>query len=151
MDPFFRSATMCNCQIYLPKDMAYNCFVELGELGMVELRDLNDLVLSTRKTFYEEIVKCEAMENKLRFIKSEITKSGYEIKDTGEFIPCPLEKELEDLENAIDHNERKITEVKFTLTSLLDRQKFYKETLEVGFKEEKEKNYLFSVGIFCLR
>uniref|UniRef100_A0A8C2GW60 V-type proton ATPase subunit a n=1 Tax=Cyprinus carpio TaxID=7962 RepID=A0A8C2GW60_CYPCA len=62
MGSLFRSEEMCLAQIFLQSGSAYDCISELGELGLVEFRDLNPSVNSFQRKFVNEIKRCEEME-----------------------------------------------------------------------------------------
>lgn len=46
MGSLFRSEEVCLVQLFLQSGSAYNCVSELGELGLVEFRDVSRLNLS---------------------------------------------------------------------------------------------------------
>uniref|UniRef100_A0A673N8W2 V-type proton ATPase subunit a n=1 Tax=Sinocyclocheilus rhinocerous TaxID=307959 RepID=A0A673N8W2_9TELE len=58
----FRSEEMCLAQLFLQSGSAYDCISELGEMGLVEFRDLNPSVSSFQRRFVSEIKRCEEME-----------------------------------------------------------------------------------------
>uniref|UniRef100_A0A671M0Y5 V-type proton ATPase subunit a n=1 Tax=Sinocyclocheilus anshuiensis TaxID=1608454 RepID=A0A671M0Y5_9TELE len=62
MGSLFRSEEMCLAQLFLQSGSAYDCISELGELGLVEFRDLNPSVNSFQRKFVNEIKRCEEME-----------------------------------------------------------------------------------------
>uniref|UniRef100_A0A8C7QNJ9 V-type proton ATPase subunit a n=1 Tax=Oncorhynchus mykiss TaxID=8022 RepID=A0A8C7QNJ9_ONCMY len=62
MGAFFRSEEVCLVQLFLQSGSAYNCVSELGELGLVEFRDLNPNVNSFQRKFVNEVRRCEEME-----------------------------------------------------------------------------------------
>lgn len=41
MGSLFRSEEMCKAQLYLQSEAAYACVSELGELGLVQFRDVS--------------------------------------------------------------------------------------------------------------
>lgn len=41
MGSLYRSEEMCLAQIFLQTEAAYNCVAELGELGLVQFRDVS--------------------------------------------------------------------------------------------------------------
>lgn len=43
MGSMFRSEEVCLVQLFLQSGSAYNCVSELGELGLVEFRDVSNL------------------------------------------------------------------------------------------------------------
>uniref|UniRef100_A0A8C2GVQ7 V-type proton ATPase subunit a n=1 Tax=Cyprinus carpio TaxID=7962 RepID=A0A8C2GVQ7_CYPCA len=69
MGSLFRSEEMCLAQIFLQSGSAYDCISELGELGLVEFRDLNPSVNSFQRKFVNEIKRCEEMERILVNVK----------------------------------------------------------------------------------
>ncbi|CAB1319853.1 unnamed protein product [Coregonus sp. 'balchen'] len=62
MGSLFRSEEMCLTQLFLQSGSAYDCISELGEMGMVEFRDLNPSVNLFQRKFVTEIKRCEEME-----------------------------------------------------------------------------------------
>ena len=81
MSTIFRSEEMTLCQLFLQPDAAYSCISELGELGIVQFRDLNPNVNSFQRKFVNEVRRCEEMERKLRFLETEIKKDDLPIYD----------------------------------------------------------------------
>ncbi|KAG2471460.1 VPP2 ATPase, partial [Polypterus senegalus] len=66
---------MCLAQLFLQSGSAYDCISELGELGLVEFRDLNPNVTSFQRKYVGEIKKCEEMERILGYLLREIKKA----------------------------------------------------------------------------
>uniref|UniRef100_A0AAQ4RS43 V-type proton ATPase subunit a n=1 Tax=Gasterosteus aculeatus aculeatus TaxID=481459 RepID=A0AAQ4RS43_GASAC len=62
MGSMFRSEEVCLVQLFLQSGSAYNCVSELGELGLVEFRDLNPSVNSFQRKFVGEVRRCEELE-----------------------------------------------------------------------------------------
>uniref|UniRef100_A0A674NIJ3 V-type proton ATPase subunit a n=1 Tax=Takifugu rubripes TaxID=31033 RepID=A0A674NIJ3_TAKRU len=62
MGSLFRGEEMCLAQLFLQSGSAYDCISELGELGLVEFRDLNPTVNTFQRKYVSEIKKCEEME-----------------------------------------------------------------------------------------
>ncbi|RXG73505.1 V-type proton ATPase subunit [Armadillidium vulgare] len=89
---------MALCQLYLSSEMAYNCVSELGEIGLVQFRDLNPDVNSFQKKFVHEIRRCEEMERKLSYLETEAGKDDIEIVDQGDNPEAPQPKEMIDFE-----------------------------------------------------
>ena len=52
---FFRSEEMALCQLFLQSEAAYACVSELGELGLVQFRDLNPGVNAFQRKFVNEV------------------------------------------------------------------------------------------------
>ena len=79
-----RSEEMCLAQLFLQSDAAYSCISELGELGLVQFRDLNADVSAFQRKFVPELRRCDEMERKLRYLEDELEKASIPI--IGEFI-----------------------------------------------------------------
>uniref|UniRef100_A0A8C8H318 V-type proton ATPase subunit a n=1 Tax=Oncorhynchus tshawytscha TaxID=74940 RepID=A0A8C8H318_ONCTS len=62
MGSVFRSEEMCLAQLFLQSGSAYDCISELGEMGLVEFRDINPSVNLFQRRFVSEIKRCEEME-----------------------------------------------------------------------------------------
>ncbi|XP_066534839.1 V-type proton ATPase 116 kDa subunit a 3 isoform X3 [Hoplias malabaricus] len=75
MGSLFRSEEVCLVQIFLQSGSAYNCVSELGELGLVEFRDLNSSVNAFQRKFVSEVRRCEEMEKTFTFLEQEIIRS----------------------------------------------------------------------------
>ncbi|GCB79686.1 hypothetical protein scyTo_0018789, partial [Scyliorhinus torazame] len=123
---------MCLVQLFFQTETAY-CYVnELGELGLVQFRDLNPGIIAFQRKFVNEVRRCEEMERILRFLEKEITKANIPIIESmgNDKAPCPrdvieleaafekLEKELKEIntnQEALKNNCLELTELKFLL------------------------------------
>ena len=74
-----RSEEMCLAQLFLQSDAAYSCISELGELGLVQFRDLNTEVSAFQRKFVPELRRCDEMERKLRYLEEELDKANIPI------------------------------------------------------------------------
>lgn len=68
MSSLFRGEEMTLCQVYFQSEAAYSCVSQLGELGIVQFRDLNPTVNAFQRKFVNEVRRCEELERKLRNI-----------------------------------------------------------------------------------
>lgn len=124
MGSLFRSEQMTLCQLFLQSEAAYACVSELGELGLVQFRDvkhdllnmksfkfinqilippipdnqLNPDVNAFQRKFVNEVRRCDEMERKLRYLEKEIKKDGIPMLDTGDSPEAPQPREMIDLE-----------------------------------------------------
>ncbi|XP_064410222.1 V-type proton ATPase 116 kDa subunit a 1 [Latimeria chalumnae] len=151
MSSLFRSEEMRLVQLLFQTETAYCCISELGELGLVQFRDLNPGTIAFQRKFVNEIQRCEEMERILRFLEKEVTKANIPIMDSGENgkAPCPrdvmeLEAVFENLENelkeinsnheALKQNFMELTELKQLLQMTED---FLEEVLYILSDERK--------------
>lgn len=110
MMSMFRSEEMKLCQLFLQSESAYCCVSELGELGVVEFRDLNPDVNAFQRKFVGEVRRCDEMERKLRFLQKEIEKAEIEVADTSENPEAPHPREMIDLEAQFEQLENEMKE-----------------------------------------
>uniref|UniRef100_A0A7N8X8S1 V-type proton ATPase subunit a n=1 Tax=Mastacembelus armatus TaxID=205130 RepID=A0A7N8X8S1_9TELE len=75
MGSMFRSEEVCLVQLFLQSGSAYNCVSELGELGLVEFRDLNPTVNAFQRKFVGEVRRCEELEKTFTFLEQAINRS----------------------------------------------------------------------------
>ncbi|XP_048779834.1 V-type proton ATPase 116 kDa subunit a 1-like isoform X5 [Ostrea edulis] len=111
MGSLFRSEEMTLCQLFLQSEAAYACVSELGELGLVQFRDLNPDVNAFQRKFVNEVRRCDEMERKLRFLEKEIKKDGIPMLDTGDNPEAPVPREMIDLEATFEKLENEMKEV----------------------------------------
>ncbi|WAQ95685.1 VPP1-like protein [Mya arenaria] len=111
MGSLFRSEEMTLCQLFLQSDAAYACVSELGEMGLVQFKDLNPDVNAFQRKFVNEIMRCEEMERKLRYIEKELKKDKLKIPDSDSNPKAPAPKEMIDLEATFEKIESELREV----------------------------------------
>ncbi|CAI5786219.1 V-type proton ATPase 116 kDa subunit a [Podarcis lilfordi] len=125
MASVFRSEEMCLSQLFLQVESAYCCVAELGELGLVQFRDLNANVNSFQRKFVNEVRRCESLERILRFLESEMGDDIVLFKP--EKCPeTPLPREMIDLEGVLEKLEAELEEANKNLQAL--RQNFLELT-----------------------
>jgi len=145
MGSLFRSEEMVLCQLFLQSEAAYACVSELGELGLVQFRDLNPDVNAFQRKFVNEVRRCDEMERKLRFLEKEIRKDEIPMLDTGENPDAPQPREMIDLEATFEKLENEMKEVNTNAEAL---KKNFLELTELKhilrktqlFFEESERN-----------
>ncbi|XP_063966546.1 V-type proton ATPase 116 kDa subunit a 1-like isoform X2 [Lytechinus pictus] len=111
MGSLYRSEQMCLAQLFLQSEAAYACVAELGELGLVQFRDLNPDVNAFQRKFVNEVRRCDEMERKLRYLEKEILRADIPVLDTGENPDAPAPREMIDLEACFEKLENELKEV----------------------------------------
>ncbi|KAK2539653.1 Atp6v0a4 [Columba guinea] len=101
MSSVFRSEEMSLMQLFLQVEAAYCCVAELGELGLVQFRDLNVNVSSFQRKFVKEVRRCESLERILRFLENEV-EGNAEIVELEKYPETPLPREMIDLEAVLE-------------------------------------------------
>ncbi|PVD38770.1 hypothetical protein C0Q70_01393 [Pomacea canaliculata] len=132
----FRSEEMALCQLFLQSEAAYACVSELGEIGIVQFKDLNPNVNAFQRKFVNEIRRCEEMERKLRYVEKEIRKQKLNIYDRGENPKAPAPKEMVDLEATFEKIESELREVNTNNEALKRNSQELSELKEVMTKTQ---------------
>ncbi|XP_042902512.1 V-type proton ATPase 116 kDa subunit a 1 isoform X2 [Parasteatoda tepidariorum] len=128
MGSLFRSEEMTLCQLFLQSEAAYACVSELGELGLVQFRDLNPDVNAFQRKFVNEVRRCDEMERKLRFLEKEIKKDSIAMMSFGDNPEAPQPREMIDLEATFEKLENELREVNTNAEAL---KKTYLELTEL--------------------
>uniref|UniRef100_A0A665T7H9 V-type proton ATPase subunit a n=1 Tax=Echeneis naucrates TaxID=173247 RepID=A0A665T7H9_ECHNA len=157
MGSMFRSEEVCLVQLFLQSGSAYNCVSELGELGLVEFRDLNPNVNAFQRKFVGEIRRCEELEKTFilfklstSFLEQEISRSLCPPLQGPLTPPCPMPlapqpRELITIEEESERLARELKEVSVCLNQgHADKSKRGPDFLPFL------KKYLFSFLTFVL-
>ncbi|KAI0230178.1 hypothetical protein LSAT2_019435 [Lamellibrachia satsuma] len=127
MGALFRSEEMSLCQLYLQSEAAYTCVSELGELGLVQFRDLNADVNAFQRKFVSEIQRCEEMERQLRYFGRELRKEGIPIYDPCTEPEAPAPRDMIDLEATYESHEVELRTLGSSLEALESNLRSLKE------------------------
>uniref|UniRef100_A0A4W4HQ11 V-type proton ATPase subunit a n=1 Tax=Electrophorus electricus TaxID=8005 RepID=A0A4W4HQ11_ELEEL len=111
MGSMFRSEEVCLVQLFLQSGAAYNCISELGELGIVEFRDLNPNVNAFQRKFVSEVRRCEELCRSLSLRSP--------LEEPVPTLPAPQPKELLTIEEESERLARELREVCESETKLL--------------------------------
>lgn len=147
-------------QLYLQSENAYSCISELGELGLVQFRDLTSDVNAFQKRFVNEVRRCDEMERKLRFFERELIKDDIPIVDNGENPPAPLPKEMIQMEAELEKLENEMKEVNTNQEAikrsylelmelkhvLLQANHFFEEVDRRQIRDEEGMNQTLNLG-----
>ncbi|XP_029021307.1 T cell immune regulator 1, ATPase H+ transporting V0 subunit a3b isoform X2 [Betta splendens] len=123
MGSMFRSEEVCLVQLFLQSGSAYNCVSELGELGLVEFRDLNPNVNAFQRKFISEVRRCDELEKTFGFLEQEINRSMSRPTRGPLPPPCPTPlapqpRELITIEEESERLARELKEVSRNRDSL---------------------------------
>ncbi|CAL9683456.1 unnamed protein product [Knipowitschia caucasica] len=107
----FRSEEMCLAQLFLQSGSEYDCISALGELGLVEFRDLNPSVSSFQRRFVSEIKRCDEMERILGFLLTEIQKAKMSVPEEDEVPVAPPPRHVLEIMEQLQRLEMELSEV----------------------------------------
>lgn len=105
---FMRSEKMTFVQLIIPVESAHRAISYLGELGLVQFKDLNDDKSPFQRTFVNQVKRCGEMSRKLRFFKDQISKAGVVAFARPGMQP---DIELEELEAKLAEHETELIEM----------------------------------------
>nr|GFA45214.1 V-type proton ATPase subunit a2-like [Tanacetum cinerariifolium] len=72
----FRSEEMHLVQIIIPIDSAHFTASYLGDIGLIQFKDLNADKSPFQRTYAGQIKRCGEMARKLRYFKDQMSKAG---------------------------------------------------------------------------
>ncbi|ONI00509.1 hypothetical protein PRUPE_6G092300 [Prunus persica] len=133
-----RSEKMTFVQLIIPVESAHRAISYLGELGLLQFRDLNADKSPFQRTFVNQVKRCAEMSRKLRFFRDQISKAGL-LSSVHPVLQ--LDVELEELEIQLAEHEHELIE----MNSNSDRlQHSYNELLEFKIVLQKASGFLVS-------
>jgi V-type H+-transporting ATPase subunit a len=133
-----RSEKMTLVQLIIPVESAHRSITYLGELGLLQFRDLNADKSPFQRTFANQVKRCGEMSRKLRFFKDQIDKAGLRCSPRLEIEP---DIALGDLERQLADHEHEVLEMNSNSEKL---RQTYNELLEFKIVLEKASGFLVS-------
>ncbi|KAK7341775.1 hypothetical protein VNO80_24714 [Phaseolus coccineus] len=132
-----RSEKMTFVQLIIPAESSHRAITYLGELGLIQFRDLNAEKSPFQRTFVNQVKRCAEMSRKLRFFRDQINRAGLMSS------PSVLQSDihLEDLEIQLAEHEHELIEMNSNSEKL---RKSYNELLEFKIVLEKACSFLVS-------
>ncbi|KAI9206859.1 V-type ATPase, V0 complex, 116kDa subunit family [Polychytrium aggregatum] len=114
MGNLFRSEEMSLVQLYIPLEIAQPTVAELGELGLIQFRDLNPQVNAFQRAFVNEIRRLDEMERKIRFLESQTKKAHIPIRaasDSSYNARTRTQQEIDELEQRLAEHESRVQQM----------------------------------------
>ncbi|XP_024429865.2 V-type proton ATPase 116 kDa subunit a 3 [Desmodus rotundus] len=112
MGSMFRSEEVSLVQLFLPTAAAYTCVSQLGELGLVEFRDLNASVSAFQRRFVVDVRRCEELEKTFTFLQEEVRRAGLVLPPPEGGLPAPPPRDLLRIQEETDRLAQELREVR---------------------------------------
>eukprot|EP00798_Chlamydomonas_sp_ICE-L_P007256 gene7256-367_t len=72
----WRSEEMMLAKLMIPSESAHGVIEALGDLGVMQFKDLNAEKTALQRTYCNEVKRCDEMSRKLRFFHEQVNKEG---------------------------------------------------------------------------
>ncbi|XP_030370826.1 V-type proton ATPase 116 kDa subunit a [Scaptodrosophila lebanonensis] len=126
-------------QMFLQQEAAYETIAQLGEVGCVQFRDMNEEVNAQQRSFINEVRRCDEMERIIRYVTTELVKDGHNVVNLiDDYPPAPMPREIIELES---HLEKTETEIKELAINNVNLQVNYLELMEMIQVLEKTEQF----------
>ncbi|XP_052123294.1 V-type proton ATPase 116 kDa subunit a 1 isoform X2 [Frankliniella occidentalis] len=146
MGALFRSEEMALCQLFIQPEAAYSSVSMLGELGIVQFRDLNANVNMFLRKYVGEVRRCDELERKLRYIEAAVRENGIALPDPQVVPKAPNPREIIDLEANLEKTENEIVQLSQNAVNLksnfveLQELRHVLEKAQVFLTEQEESD-----------
>uniref|UniRef100_A0A8C3W4W8 V-type proton ATPase subunit a n=1 Tax=Catagonus wagneri TaxID=51154 RepID=A0A8C3W4W8_9CETA len=112
MGSMFRSEEVVLVQLFLPTAAAYTCVSQLGELGLVEFRDLNASVSAFQRRFVVDVRRCEEVEKTFTFLQGEMRWAGLALPLPEGVLLAPPPRDLLRIQEETDRLAQELRDVR---------------------------------------
>ncbi|KAM5246818.1 V-type proton ATPase 116 kDa subunit a 3 isoform 2-T2 [Ctenodactylus gundi] len=112
MGSMFRGEEVALAQLFLPTAAAYTCVSQLGELGLVEFRDLNASVSTFQRRFVVDVRRCEDLEKTFTFLQEEVRRAGLTLPPPEGRLPAPPPRDLLRIQEETDRLAQELRDVR---------------------------------------
>ncbi|EGS23963.1 vacuolar ATPase-like protein [Thermochaetoides thermophila DSM 1495] len=124
-DTPFRSADMSMVQLYISNEIGREVVNALGELGLVQFRDLNADLTAFQRVFTQEIRRLDNIERQLRYFHAQMEKAGIPLRkidpDENRLQP-PTTAEIDELAERSQSLEQRISSLNESYETLKKRE-----------------------------
>ncbi|OAP59072.1 hypothetical protein AYL99_06370 [Fonsecaea erecta] len=125
-DTLFRSASMSLTQLYISNEIGREVVSALGEIGVVQFRDLNAETTAFQRTFTKEIRRLDNVERQFRYFKAQMDKSQIEMRSHWDFdenmLAVPQANEIDALVERAESLEQRISSLNESYETLKKRE-----------------------------
>ncbi|KAK4149784.1 vacuolar ATP synthase [Chaetomidium leptoderma] len=124
-DTPFRSADMSMVQLYISNEIGREVVNALGELGLIQFRDLNGEQSAFQRAFTKDIRRLDNVERQLRYFHAQMEKSGIDLRkldlDVDTLAP-PTTTEIDELADRSQSLEQRVSSLNESYETLKKRE-----------------------------
>ncbi|KAL2175276.1 V-type ATPase, V0 complex, 116kDa subunit family [Thermothelomyces heterothallicus CBS 202.75] len=124
-DTPFRSADMSMVQLYISNEIGREVVNALGELGLVQFRDLNGDLSAFQRAFTQDIRRLDNIERQLRYFHAQMEKAGIPLRkldlDVDTLAP-PTTAEIDELAERSQGLEQRVASLNESYEALKKRE-----------------------------
>ncbi|RZC44708.1 hypothetical protein C5167_037656 [Papaver somniferum] len=134
----FRSEPMQLVQLIIPIESAHQTVSYLGDLGLLQFKDLNSDKSPFQRTYASQIKRCGEMARKLRFFKEQMSKGGV-VPSARAMSRADID--MDDLEIKLGELESELIEINGNSDKL---QRAYSELVEYKLVLQKAGEFFYT-------
>jgi len=124
-DTPFRSADMSMVQLYISNEIGREVVNALGELGLVQFRDLNGDISAFQRAFTQDIRRLDNVERQLRYFHAQMEKVGIPLRKLDldvDTLAAPTTTEIDELAERSQSLEQRVSSLNESYETLKKRE-----------------------------
>ncbi|KAM7184650.1 V-type proton ATPase subunit A [Naviculisporaceae sp. PSN 640] len=124
-DTPFRSAEMSMVQLYISNEIGREVVNALGELGLVQFRDLNSDLSAFQRAFTQDIRRLDNVERQLRYFHAQMDKANIPLRKLDldvETLAPPTTTEIDDVAERAQSLEQRVSSLNDNYETLKKRE-----------------------------
>jgi len=124
-ESLFRSQDMTLTQLYVANEIGREVVAALGELGIMQFRDLNPETSAFQRTFTQAIRRLDNVERQLNYFREQIEKNGIEMRSIYDFdntVAAPSASEIDELADRSQGLEQRVKSLNESYETLKKRE-----------------------------
>ena len=123
----FRSADMSLVQLYIPTEVSRAIVYKVGQLNVLQFRDLNSKVTEFQRSFVKELRKLDNVERQFRLFKKELDFRDIHIKLYPYEFSIPQQSDIDELVENSQLLEDRVVQLRDSVDTLHNNENYLKQ------------------------